>query len=312
MGDGLGRAAGSLLLKLLEQPEPVLSKTTIENYFSVAGRDLIAAGLLRPYGSDLVDVSGDAADDRPVAVQASPHEDGLGYFSEIAGWTRVPAESLTRYKIDIPSAITAITERLAWPAAFRPAALLGDCIWDLGAARLLRRDPLVPVWFVRRIREPEIQKAVADQVKRRPAQALRVILVSTPLEPIRDCSLPGHLLVSIHDVVAQGAGIAVDPTILAALVGGGRAIPTSDALYLSPDGRLLIIRGEEISFKSDIHIAIVRLLMEGRASGRRYTTEELLKKGRSNSGALHRAFGGKWDLLRPHLVREDGGWRFNL
>ncbi|MDQ3560574.1 MAG: hypothetical protein M3453_15600, partial [Pseudomonadota bacterium] len=97
--DGISRRAGRLLFDLLEQTEPVLSSLALRDHFPVVGQELVKNGLLQPWGSELADVVGDLADDRPVSVLPSPDGKGLGFFSEASGWVSVPTEGLGRYRV---------------------------------------------------------------------------------------------------------------------------------------------------------------------------------------------------------------------
>lgn len=306
----VSREAGALLLDLLDQREPVLSPPALRDHYPAVGQELIDAGLLHPWGTELADVAVDGADEEPVAVLPSDH--GYGYFSEASGWVEVQVGRLRRHRADIPLAIAAMTSKLDCGSPSSSSALATDYVWDLGAVQLLKRGPLTQIWFARRVADEQIVKELIDLARRRPPTFNRVILTSTPAESWAGISVPGNVVVSVRDILAHGAGLAIDPAILGARVGGLAEAPVGQILYLSPDRRSLVIQGKRIPLKSDIHRKIIEMLVAGRAEGRRYSAHELLDASGSEAGALHRAFGKKWKLLRSYLSSDGSGWGFDL
>lgn len=309
--DGLSRQAGSLLLRLLEQPEPILSSIALRQHYPDAGKELLGRRLLNAWDSELVDVSDDAGGDLPVSVSSHPGGEGSGYFSEVSGWVKVELGHLTRYKVEVPSSIEAVTIHLAWRPKRSPAPLFAEDVWDLGSARLSPRGKPTEIWFARRLADKAIHDVVSGLVCRRPSPSIRVILTTTPAGLLGETAISGHIVISVLDVIAEGSGAAVDPSILAARL-GAEEVPRGKPVYLSADGTALWIREERIGLKSPIHIAIVGLLVEAATHGRGCTTRELLKNKRAPSGArsLDQAFGRKWRLLRPHLGWDGTHWRF--
>jgi len=151
-------------------------------------------------------------------------------------------------------------------------------------------------------------------VKTRPAPRLRVILSSTPSHRFPDETIAGHLLVAVRDVIDFASGLAINPDILAARLDGSLAPDIGEALYLSPDGKQLVINGTvTIRFRSDHHIAIIRKLVTGFREGKRSTARELLDNAQSSSDTLRQAFGTKkWARINPYLKSRNGLWGFEL
>jgi hypothetical protein len=309
--DRVSRNAGELLLDILEQTEPVFSSLAFSDHFPVLGQELVEAGLLRPWGGELADVVDDLADDRPVSVLAAA-DGGYGFFSEASGWVPTPADRLRRYKVNVATAVTFIVAPMRWPVGLRLNALASDLILELGAARILKRGAATEVWFARRLDVEGVRKAFREQTQRRPATNLRAVLTSTPADRFADLAIPGHMIVSVRDLIAHDAGLTVDPAILAARITGAPDPVAAEALYLSPDRRKLVVNEATITLNSEIHQKIVAMLVAGHRTGRRYSARELLGAAGSGAGALHRAFGKKWNDLRPHLSSHGGGWGFDL
>ena len=66
-------------------------------------------------------------------------------------------------------------------------------------------------------------------------------------------------------------------------------------------------------FKSDIHIAIVRKLVQGFKDRKRFSARKLLDHAQSDAKTLRQAFGAqRWAELEPYLNSEYGLWGFDL
>jgi hypothetical protein len=94
----------------------------------------------------------------------------------------------------------------------------------------------------------------------------------------------------------------------------GTAAAPSQPLHLSPDGRRITINGTvTLDFKSDIHVKLIRSLVDGHTNGKRWRAQELLDEAGSSVTTLARAFGGKrWKQLEPYLTTKNGLWGFDL
>ena len=124
--------------------------------------------------------------------------------------------------------------------------------------------------------------------------------------------MPGHLVVSVRDVIDFGCGLAVRPDVLIARLDGVHRPDVREAIHLSPSGQQLIINGTiTIAFKSDIHIAIIQKLVQGFKDGKRFSARSLLDGTKSTATALHQAFGKqRWLELEPYLKSQNGLWGF--
>jgi len=201
-----------------------------------------------------------------------------------------------------------------WPSCTGRAPLVPDLLWEIGDVRLGRRTQRVPIWFARRLHEPTVWRQIKDLAKARPTSGLRVILTSTPSHRFPDETIAGHLLVGVRDVIDFASGLAVHPDILASRLDGSHHPDIDQALYLSPDGRKLVINGTvAIDFKTDKQIKIIGRLVAGFRDGKRFSVQELLTAAGSGATGLRRAFGAKkWALLEPFLKSSNGLWGFEL
>lgn len=310
----LSPAALELLLSAIETREAVISGTALSDHFGSMSERLVDTGLLKPCGHETATVSLADHDDVPVTLTWSPDGGGLGYFSPTAGWVRVSDDRLVRYRVDFPVMFARMMVQADVSSRAGPVPLVPDLLWEIGDVRLGRRTQRVSVWFGRRLHDPSVWRRVGDTVEARPSSRLRILLTSTPSQRLPQQLLPGHLVVGLRDVIDFETGLSVHPDILTSRLDGSHRPAVKEALYLSPDGRRLIINGDvTIDFRSDIQIAIIRKLVEGFRTGTRYRAQELLAEAQSGVDGLRRAFGTKkWAQLEPYLASHNGLWGFEL
>jgi hypothetical protein len=139
-----------------------------------------------------------------------------------------------------------------------------------------------------------------------------VLLTSTPSARLPDEPLPGHFFVPIRDVIDIDGGIAVRPDVLVARLDGAHRPDVREAVYLSPSGQQLIINGDiTIDFRSDIHIKVIRQLVQGFKQSKRFGARDLLDHAQSSASTLRQAFGrDRWPQLEPYLKSRNGLWGF--
>lgn len=303
-----------LLLSAVETPEAAISGAVLDDYHPSESIILKETGLLKPHGHEEVSVSGADHDDAPVTLSWSAEDGGLGYFSPTAGWVTVAEERIARFRVDFPVLLDRLMVQTDVSSRSGPAVLVPDLLWEIGDVRLGRRTQRVPVWFARRLHERSVWRQIKDLAKARPTSGLRVVLTSTPSNRFPDETIAGHLLVGMRDVIDFASGLAVHPGILAARLDGSHQPNVEEALYLSPDGRRLVINGIiTVNFKSESQIKIIRKLVAGFKDKKRFAARELLDHAQSSSNTLRQTFGTKkWVQLEPHLKSRDGLWSFEL
>lgn len=299
--------AVGVLLEMLDLREPVLSGAAAE-LRAEAADVLRAAHLLVPDGYEAVSASLADHEDVPVPLVWSDRLAALAYFDPDpnAGLVAVRAERLIRHRLDVPAALAAMAPRLDLPPNRPPMPLAGGLAWELGEARLGRR-PRVPVWFARRLWEPDGRQHVAEAVLARPFPRQGVVLTSTPRDRLGAVVFPGAVVVPVADVLRSADGLAVDADILDARLRGVPTQPDGGPISLSPDGTHLVIHGgDPLVFRSESHIAAVRKLVAAYRAGRRLRAAEV-----TGGTSLNQFFGAKqWKRLSPHLKTEGGRWGF--
>ncbi len=306
--------AVELLLSILENPGGKISGSLLSDHYPKQAAALNAANLLKLCGHLPVAVSLEDHDDEPVALTWSADHDGYGYFSPSAGWVTVPHERLAVFGVNYPVLLAQMMVQFDLASRGAATALIPDILWEVGDARIGRRKTRTSIWFARRLYDPAIHRQIVDAAARRPNTQIRLLLTTTTAARLPDQPIPGHLIVPVGDVFDFGAGLAIRPDILTARLDGTSHIDVKERLYLSPDGRKLIINGNvTINFKSRIHITIIRQLVDGFKNGKRYRASELLDVAGSSAKTLRQAFGTKrWKELEPHLTSIDDLWGFDL
>lgn len=306
--------AVELLLSILESPGGKISGSLLSDYHPKQEAALLAANLLKPCGHLPVAVSLADHDDEPVALTWCAEGGSYGYFNPSAGWITVPSERTAIFSLNYPVLLAQMMVQFDLASRGGVTSLIPDILWEIGDARIGRRKARTSIWFARRLYDRAIWRQVADTAARRSITQIRVLLTSTPSARLPDQPVPGHLVVSVGDVIDFVAGLTIRPDILTARLDGTTPVDVRERLYLSPDGRRLIINGNvTINFKSIIHIAIIHELVDGFKNGKRYGAIELLDHAHSGADSLRTAFGNKrWKELEPYLTSIDDLWGFDL
>jgi hypothetical protein len=301
-----------LLLSVMETSNATIAGAVLSDYYEQQAGQLMSANLLEPCGHQLVTTSMADHDDAPVSLTWSTDHNGYGYFSPSAGWIMVPEERLAVFAIKFPVVLAQMMVRFDIASRGGAVPLLPELLWEIGDARISRRSQRVPVWFARRLYDQSVWRQIKDVATRRPLTHLRVLLTSTPSARLPDQPLPGHLIVPIRDVIDFDCGLAVRPEVLIARLDGTHRPDVREAVYLSPSGQQLIINGDiTIELKSDIHIKVIRQLVQGFKEGKRLGARDLLDHAQSSATTLRQAFGSdRWARLEPYLKSRNGLWGF--
>lgn len=310
----LSPAALELLLSVVETPEATITGAVLVDHFGAVSGSLLDAGLLKPHDHETAAASLADHNDAPVTLTWCPDGGGLGYFSPTGGWITVPDERIARFRVDFQVFLARLMVQADVSSRAGSVPLVPDLLWEVGDVRLGRRTQRVSIWFGRRLHDPSVWRQIGDMVKARPASRMRILLTSTPSPRLPREPLPGHLVVGVRDVIDFDTGLSVHPNILASRLDGSQRPEVDVALYLSPDGRQLVINGTVIiDFRSDTHIKIIADLVAGFQEGKRFRAEDLLTRAGSSVGSLQRAFGSKkWAVLSPYLKSNNGLWGFEL
>ena len=212
----------TLISAIAETPAARISGQVLTTFHGRAGKQLLTDGFLAAVGEETAVTSMADHDDEPVTLSPSPDGRTFGYFSSNAGWVVPATKERAVYGLQFGPLFAKLLEGLDCPQAARPIELIPHILWEVGAARVPGRAARVPVWISRRLADPSTWQALLEQVRRRPAPGLRVILSLTPDERIPQSFVHGHEIVAIQSVTDFDHGIRIDPDILAARLANGR------------------------------------------------------------------------------------------
>ena len=314
MPSPVDRAAADLLLTILESTTGKIAGTVLSDYHAKSSVQLLAANLLQP--DDHVAAAASLADhdDEPVSLIWSAERKGYGYFSPCAGWVHIPKERLALFRVNYLVLLARLLVQVDVASRGGATALVPGVLWEIGDARIGRCRQRVPMWFARRLSDRGAWEKVAEAARRRPTTQIRLLLTSTPTARLAGPALPGQVIVPVSDAIDLNADMAINRDILAAFLDGTPPAGVHERIHLSPSGQQLVINGNvTINFKSDIHIAVARKLVQGFKDGRRFGARELLDHAQSSVKTLRQAFGPqRWAELEPWLKSENGLWGFEL
>jgi hypothetical protein len=310
----LSRRGGELLLRIFEQSRPIIAASVLQDLSSDLP-DLIKIGLLQKH-----DVSRAAlvpGDNRPAFRDLTWQAEGnaYGYFDAADGNVVLAPESQVLYSAVLPSWLAWLANSLVLTNAGKPTELVPASAWDIGDLWITgqRRIPIV---FARRIQRSATFNALCEALRKRVGRSGGLILTSSRNPLQQDMADPPFMVVPIWGVVTnQPDVLAIDRSLLLSPYTAPRAQrAASKPLELSVDGRQLTINDTvTVYFKSDIHIKLIRALVDRHTSGKRWRATELLSHAGAGASTVARAFGTKkWKLLSPFLTSRDRLWGFDL
>lgn len=303
----LSAGAISLLLELLEQPEPILSGAAAELEPTLTDQ-LIACELLVHYDFEHVTTSMTDYDDVPVSLTWSEQLGSLTYFSGSAGLITVDQEKLRRWRVAVDRMLGSAIVDFDLQVGRNPYPLIDGLLWEIGDARLSKHRPRTPIWFARRLWDNSVQEQVSNFARVRPSTRQRVILTSSRAGRFHGFNVPGSMLVSLTDVLVRPNQLVVDVEILSSRLGMAPELDVAGPISLSPDGKTLRINGgPPVQFRSVPQIAAIRRLTDAFRTGVGVPVSDL-----TDHGSPRRMFGAsKWKVLGPHLKSVNGLWSFD-
>lgn len=285
----LSRRGGELLLRLLEQSRPAIAATAVEELPSETRSALINAGALVRHGAGRAVLA--AGDDGPtfrdLAWQAG--QNAYGYFDASDGSVVLAPESQMLFRVALPWWLAWLAVSLALTNSSQPTELVPASAWDIGDLWITRQRK-VAVLFARRLSRDAQFGALQAALAKRRGRSGGLIFTSSG-SPLRNSiEDPPYRIVPIFDVLtndnekfAIDRFLALSPYVPAAKV-SGVTVP----IYLSPDGRTLVINGRNtVDFKSARHIAIIQSLVAGHGEGRRFRASKTPRRcqiGRYHAG----------------------------
>ena len=195
--------------------------------------------------------------------------------------------------------------------ATQPTEIVPNHAWDVGDLWITRQRK-VPVLFSRRLYSDVQLEALQIALSRRRGRAGGLVLTSSQIlaEFDRGPNLPGRANLQRFDERCRQFAVDRD-LVMSPYISPTRVRGVAESIYLSPDGRRLVINGDTtIDFKSDRHVKIIRRLVDGYHEGKRFRASELL--GGATVMTLRVPSGPEMGTSCAYLKSKNETWSFDL
>jgi len=239
----IDRRSSNLLLTILELKDAVITAATVNLLGPEAFQPLCAAGLLRPTGYSTAVATTADHDDRPVELRWDGAGQCYGYFSSDAGWAPVSSDDIRCWRVD---AVTLFRHVFDTAVSAR-SEIVSNLIWNLGGLRFGNRESRTESWFVRRLYDKHVKACFQDLARRRPASETAVVLTSSPASRLSDEYIAGYRIIALEDVL-DPQSLRLRDTVVALRLQGLSREEAKRPLYVSPDGRFVVLHGTRFEF----------------------------------------------------------------
>lgn len=303
----LNKPAIDLLLRVLEARSTQIAGATLTEYFPRAAATLLASDLLIPHGHMPVVAAMDAYEDEPIPAIWSPEHRAFGYHNNLGRWVDVEERAFTAYRVDHDRLFAAMLVPFERQGSARAVTLIADHLWDIGTMRVPGAKMPMPVWFARRLADPQVWTQVMSLVERRPATEMRVILTSTRGDRLPPAPNRQHALVSVADVLEATDRLVISPQMLAARI-FPHQVQRRYPIDHSDNYGFVWLRNETFAFRGHNHRNLLEQLFEA------YWAEQpvlrviptLSEAGFSDkTNSLSKAFSGR-DDWRKFIKQSEG------
>ncbi|EAQ34129.1 hypothetical protein NB311A_09401 [Nitrobacter sp. Nb-311A] len=300
----ISRRDGTLLLRLLEQQQPVITHDLL---MGLAGGDLISGGALK---AESVSTSVMVMDDdgpRAVDLEWISDHRAYGYFSP-DGYILPDPKDLQSYKLDVAWWLKWLASELALVDTGMPYELVKGEAWDLGNFWVTRQSK-VPILFARRLKHQSIAKKLMEALTNRAGRSGGLILTSSKRSPELAEWPHRFRVMSLADLLSHDPKwFRLDRDIIDGMfspMSGGRS---AERVSLSSDFRTLVIDGQMWIFRGEIQKNIIHLLVEAFRKGERLRTSDVLRKAGSQSPDFAKAFKNNpsWPRLNRYIKTDHG------
>lgn len=302
----LGRSAGEILLRILEQPELTLRQRLLDDWDRKAGRELVEAGALRPAGVAKSVLRDDDHGVRSIDLFWNADLSTYGYFHAADGFVVPSVAEISLLRLDLAWWFRWVSASLELEHAGAPQEIVPGHVWRLGEMWISKQSK-VPVMFGRRLDRGLVHRDAWRALSARGPQG--GVLLSSGKRSDVDQGWPSQL--SIHhmrDVLrADASAFLFDFDALR----GAYILPGKSAgpgIYLSPDNRTLTVNGVSMSFRGTVQQDILRCLFDAMQERKRLRTAEVLHKADSSADTIAKAFrkNPHWRQLQKIIRQENG------
>jgi hypothetical protein len=300
----ISRRDGTLLLRLLEQQQPVITPNVLTD---LTNGDLISCGALK---ADKVLTSVVTMEDdgpRAVDLEWIPDQQAYGHFSP-DGYILSDPKDLQSYKLDMAWWLKWLASELALVDAGVPFELVKGEAWDLGNCWVTRQSK-VPILFAKRLKHQSVAKKLIEALANRAGRSGGLIVTSSK-QSSELAEWPHRFRVTpLVDLLSQDPKwFRLDREIIDGMFSPLSVARSTERVSLSPDLSTLQIDGQMWTFRGKIQKNIVHHLVEASGKGGRLRTSEVLRKAGSQAPDLAKAFKNNpsWPQLSQYIKSEHG------
>lgn len=306
----LSKPAIDLLFRVLEARGTQIAGATLTEYFPQAAKTLLASGLLLPHGHVPIVTAMDAYEDEPIPAVWSPDHRAFGYHNSAGRWIEIEECAIAAYHVDHARLFAAMLLSFERQGSAGATTLIADHLWDVGAIRISGARKPVPVWFGRRLTDPQLWAQISNLAERKPPAETRVILTSTRGDRLPPAPDRRHVLVAVADVLEAADRLVISPHTLPKRVFPDqirRRLPIDH----SDDYGIVWLGDETFKFRGHNHRNLLELLFKAYWAKRPVlrvipTLSEAGFSDKTNS--LSKAFSGRDDWQRFIKHSEGNCW----
>jgi hypothetical protein len=303
----LSRAAGELLLRIIDQNPPVILQMTLNEFDLKSGSELVAAGALVPDGFARSITLFEDEGPRNVDLLWLDQKIAYGYFSASDGLVVPDQKSLQLYRADFGWWFRWVTAALDLVNAGKPLNVVPDACWILGDIWVSSRIK-VPLVFAKGLRSRSVALDLAASLSGRTAPNGGIVLTTTR-QPSAVAWPDRFDLKGIQALLnANSKHFEIEKSQLVARWTLPAAADSCSSISLSPDNRILMLQGRALHLRGPVHQSIVRKLYSAHLVGKPARTRDVLSKAGPQVDTIAKAFHRSplWEVLR-HRIRSSGG-----
>ena len=149
-GPDLTRRGGELLLRILEQVEPVIAAGAMDDLPSHLLSTLLNSGALGRHAASRTMLLADDDGTRFVDLIWYSDRNAYGYFDSADGHVVLTPDAHAVFRINLPWWLRRLASNLDLNNATQPTEILPNSAWDIGDLWITRQRK-VPVLFARRL-----------------------------------------------------------------------------------------------------------------------------------------------------------------
>jgi hypothetical protein len=299
----LSRAAGDLLQQALELTDCVMLRAYVDDVEPGLADQLLRIAAFKPSGyvrwiREQNDLSVDIH-------ELDSLTGGLSYFAGTDGYRKASHDELSLVQLDLDWWVNWLATNLSLVG--KPVEIVPRLAWDLGDLWITSKRR-APILFARRLRIEDVAGAVRNALRARMGRSGGYLLTSGNASDAEMIDWPGgHYVTRLSAVMSSStANFELDIDLVKSpFVGSESPALSAVPIHLSPDGMVLTVHGDDLFFRGEKQIEIIKKLMQT-LNGKPQRTRDVLSG--SSADSLAKAFRGSpsWPKLKS-IIRQRNG-----